>query len=452
MVLLRVRSQGDALFRHTIVPWIVDAGAALVDALGSLLPELRTRLEAEEFLQRYELWFRGSPIDVYSTPDVLQLGAGSEIFVKARRGPEMRGRDEFSRVPESTISGGLGTDPQQIASRILFDEFLEAHHLAFSKAELQSIGISSLVELCCRSSDEVANAIARTEGHSGTSKVGLVSTAYRLITQAHEELVRRRISFEWASRLKALYRIYNPAKVDQVPSLLEAYVGEEEDLWYALREKYEPHAAATPSNSPPRSSTTAAGPQTGQIASCPACGHNFMVEAKNHLQDLEERRQLHEDYSRDRERWRIREKELEGTIERLKNEASDARQRADHFEGMSKEQEVWLGLVEKRLAAAEDQLVQRQLVAVKHVPDDPRPVIRDSAEIPVRQAPASPKLITKFSPEDRASLRKRLVSFYLRYSPEKIELVDHVLAQWKGREKELERLISVEPSIVRLQE
>ena len=48
-------------------------------------------------------------------------------------------------------------------------------------------------------------------------------------------------------------------------------------------------------------------------------------------------------------------------------------------------------------------------------------------------------------------LRRKVVDFYLKHCPEKLEMVDYVMQQWAGKESELERLVMVQPSIARLE-
>ncbi len=76
MVLLRVRSQGDALFKNTIVPWVAESNDPLVESLTNLLGELRVNRSVIEFLDEYELWSRGCPLDVNGSPQLLRLTPG----------------------------------------------------------------------------------------------------------------------------------------------------------------------------------------------------------------------------------------------------------------------------------------------------------------------------------------------------------------------------------------
>mgnify|MGYP001566693285 FL=1 len=53
------------------------------------------------------------------------------------------------------------------------------------------------------------------------------------------------------------------------------------------------------------------------------------------------------------------------------------------------------------------------------------------------------------SSNSRYDTRRRLVDFYMKHAPEKLDMVDFVMHQWAGREDELERLMRVEPTVIR---
>lgn len=112
MVLTRLRSQGDALFKRgaaTIVPWSIDDNCILMQSIDKLLPELEHgNLPFDEVIARYEFWANGARLDLYRDASSQGVTAGTEIFLKAAK---PRARDAASAtnvdaVPPAKPRGG----------------------------------------------------------------------------------------------------------------------------------------------------------------------------------------------------------------------------------------------------------------------------------------------------------------------------------------------------------
>ena len=534
MVLLRLRSMGEALFRHNLVPWIARDKEPLLASIESILPELVEPLSADGFLAKYELWHNGHFVDIYATPGVEGLVAGSDVFIKPKQtSPEekvkrFRENQAAAEAAQHQREGSAprGTSPQpgaptpmeflpqaprMAAVTAQFDRFLADNHVEGLSAQLGAIGVHSLGELCCRGSDEIGLC------------TGDQILAYKLISAAHDELVKSKVAIDWEHRIRQLYARYNPTKVSQVPALLHAYSGDEEALWRAIREKYEESvalAAAAPyqpvsqderslqrppqqgflpqpmhldSSSTPLAATvispskplpsgnpqssmprpTLAAPQfrarsnnaapvavsdsaveaaasESRTVFCPQCQHAFPSPVAAEAVHLEELKKLLDERDKERAEHTVEKAELSAAIERLTSKLADSQQMQKHFESLSKEQEQWIRMLESRLAVAEEKS--------KHVVLEPVANVSFSRAAP----PTTPSGATSIPPPscsnvtapitqvDRQRIRKKLVEFYMRHSPEKLELVDYVMQQWAGREFELERLMAIEPSIIRM--
>jgi hypothetical protein len=176
--------------------------------------------------------------------------------------------------------------------------------------------------------------------------------------------------------------------------------------------------------------------------------------------------------------------ELRCTIEAMGNKIMDLEAQRTHLAQQTAEQAKWIAMLEdkSRLAVtttgATAQPTGNLLTTSRQGSWGTAPPRRDAAgESPVQELVAStrgPPLVAGspvtskaeanrvaaattaaaaavvYTRDDRARLRRKVVDFYLKHCPEKIEFVDHVMAQWAGREAELERVVVSQPSLSRL--
>jgi DNA-directed RNA polymerase subunit M/transcription elongation factor TFIIS len=362
-----------------------------------------------------------------------------------------------------------------------FSDFLNANHAGHFIVPFTGIGIRTLADLCNHTAAQVAVV------------TGDPLTAFRLITAAHDHMKRTGLHIDWLERVSRLYQAYNPGKANQVASLLKAYVGEEENLWRSIREKYEPELSArsmltsdaasaspvrgrlpvgsssdyqptlpaeaplAPSGGLVRSATTS----QGEVVYCPACRHGFVHTSSaitaTHAAEASEAKK-HE--LQERQQTAVVTSELSEAVQRLTERLSDAQQIAQHYEGVCKEQEQWIRMLEQRVADMNQAMAESMMSgspnSTRRLPGGPSEALEGSgvhnsySAAPPGPSDSAKRAAPLLTGPERAKLRRRLVDFYLKYSPDKVEMVDVVLQQWAGREDELERLMAVEPSVVRV--
>ena len=377
--------------------------------------------------------------------------------------------------PVRHVRNGALTQP---AVQHAFDRFLDYYRVRHLAPYFAAQRILSLGELCTAPNRVVANALSLDDKdgehifHSAETAqripIKFDVAAFLLVDRAHEEMKRLGMVIDYGRRIAAIFEEHNSDKLEQLPAVMQAYLGEEEPLWTKLRIKYESAVVQAMEEAtsqgvilpfPPNLSGTAteavdsgAGIVRRAIAvpvQCPACRHTFRsgaisIQAEQaHVRELDAAQR---ELDQEKRANRVLLEELNSTIEQLGNRANELESERNHLRRLAEEQQQWIVMLEQkaRMGVAQSIAGSSSNIAVN-------PMETAVMSSQSHTAARSSATVSEYSRDQRMKLRRKVVDFYLKHCPEKLEMVDYVMQQWAGKESELERLVMVQPSIARLE-
>eukprot|EP00759_Apiculatamorpha_spiralis_P007892 PhF_6_TR14957/c0_g1_i2/m.23475 len=582
MVLLKLVGDRVALLGQPYIIWHADESMSLQDSLTILLDGLN-HPGKRSFLQEYILLRSGSTLDVGSKISSLGFEMGEALTVQSksvanapaldRIDPSLRTAGPYMATPAPQMNTSF---PQHLAAvsaqQTIMEEVSQAVHMRFKEElsrmeqtrkqkeverhekqnmvdarnhallmdflkkfglfsyapKLKSIGVRTLNNLCGRSSQEI-------------STIGItLRQSFELISEAHDEMVRRKLPIDWCERLTDLYHRYNPARVEQVPSIMKEWEGQETDVWNALRAKYEAALFQETMSDvkralePKQPVTSTAGlkdvvEHASRVATqmktaqpnmdmycCPTCGNLFQIPPSKVLSEtleaLQDERKKFDDIS---EGWMRKEKELRATITKLTHQLQFAEAECAKQNQSLIDQTKWCESLEQKLKLTQSRLtdvtqefdhaiyrareenIASQSPSLHHQQHQHNTIVEPSYQhspyIPptsaLRGTPeryplsdqisnsrrreemlissqhptnqslvnspekrsrhAMPDAVEASSTLDKTKLRQRLIEFYAYHAPDKVHLVDLIIQQCAGKEHELERLMDLQPIVVR---
>lgn len=307
--------------------------------------------------------------------------------------------------------------------------------------------------------------------------------SFLAVSDAHRELKRVGARIDWARRLRPIYDKYCPARIPQLPMLLQAYNGEEESLWRSVREKYEHDYAVAAAllevqsdHEVNNNNHSADGNENNNNEN-----NASMEQMRNQLQQQQQTiTMLQQMYAQSQDDLRSLAHEYNEAIAGLTDRAEKAEAEVGKLRLVNVEQLEWIKVLEQRLSSVNNsnannnnnqgsssvnlssplaakilnspQMIYQQQQQQQYMSspfnnnNNAAASVRSSSPSNNNAGSIAAMNVQKVNVEIRHYLRNKLTDFYAKYDPSRVPEVDAVLEQWKGKEVELDRLLETPPA------